>query len=166
MPPPWVSYLNEVCFFGRPTRETRAAFEQSLPAGHSLLTARGLEELLPLALEAAPTVEVRVPRDREMLPLPAAFLVDWMAREGDWAECEAHWMPLDGVRGLLCFEVIEGLLMNTLPVVLVPSLLEKTPRGPVTEAILEYARGGPRELLYEAREQLIHSSPSTRPRGA
>ena len=134
-------------------------------------------------------------QNRELLPLPAEFLVSWMAQvdedldalvsldvsEGlDLAELEG-WVDalaadfaaasrlmrptehLRGGQGGYYFELIQGLLRNTLPVVVVPELLRESPPPegwrPVVEGIAEYVRGGPRELLYEARMRLLDLVP-------
>ena len=136
---------------------------------------------------------------RELLPLPASFLEDWLGlvdeelqtlldlefgpELGD-AELEQLEQALDRLSSSLAegqqwqlpaahleggsaghyFELIQGLLRNTLPVVAVPELLQSAPApqawSDVAAAILEYSKGGPREYLYEAREELLRKVPA------
>ncbi len=136
---------------------------------------------------------------RELLPLPARFLEDWLplvddelqalldvdfgAELGDaeleqleqaldrlsegLAEGQQRQLPaahLEGGSAGHYFELIQGLLRNTLPVVAVPELLKSAPApqawSDVAAAILEYSKGGPREYLYEAREELLRKVPA------
>lgn len=62
------------------------------------------------------------------------------------------------------YEVIQGLLRNTLPVPAVPALFQQSnpPEAwrEVVDRLLEYSKGGPRELLYEARDLLLSLVPA------
>ena len=139
-------------------------------------------------------------QQRELLPLPASFLSEWIPQvDADLAEL-ADWEPeatiedetlaeltewvealvagfgesrplmksVEHLRGGAAghyYEVIQGLLRDTLPVVAVPALFESAnpPEAwsEVVEAMLEYTRGGPRELLYEARDMLLELVPGS-----
>ncbi len=148
------------------------------------------EEIVPLWTE----LSLWWGQNRELLTLPCEFLVNWIPQvdqdldalvshefEGDlagvtdWVEALAD--DFASARALLrdsshlrgtqagdYFELIQGLLANTLPVVVVAELFEQSPPPdswrPVVEAISEFARGGPRELLYQARTRLLDLVPS------
>ena len=138
-------------------------------------------------------------QQRELLPLPADFLCDWIPQLDqdlaelvdfepgpaiadqtlgelkDWVEALvgsfAEAAPLMGQVGHLrggaaghYYEVIQGLLRNTLPVPAVPALFQQSNppeawKG-VVDRLLEYSKGGPRELLYEARDELLSLVPA------
>ena len=137
-------------------------------------------------------------QQRELFPLPADFLSDWIAQmdvdldeltefepgqeiadatldelEGwvdavaqGFAEAATRMQPSGHLRGGPAghyYEVIQGLLRNTLPVPAVPALFEAAnpPEAwkSLVEAMLEYTKGGPRELLYEARDELLRLVP-------
>jgi len=138
-------------------------------------------------------------QQRELLPLPASFLADWIEQVDQDLSDLAEWQPgeaiedetlaeltewvdalaagfaesrqyMQGVEHLRggaaghYYEVIQGLLRNTLPVVAVPALFDSSEPpeawGDVVEAMLEYTKGGPRELLYEARDLLLQLVPA------
>lgn len=96
-----------------------------------------------------------------------AQLTEWVEAVADgFAEARQQLKTVEHLRGGPAgyyFEVIQGLLRNSLPVVAVPELLDssKPPDGwrDVVDAMLEYTRGGPRELLYEARDKLLELVP-------
>lgn len=128
-------------------------------------------------------------QQRELLPLPAEFLCSWIpqvdqdltelmdaspeelpewldALAESFAEAQGLMLPVGHLRGGAAghyYEVIQGLLRNTLPVPAVPGLFTASSppeawRG-VVDRMLEYTKGGPRELLYEAREELVRLVP-------
>lgn len=131
-------------------------------------------------------------QQRELLPLPADFLVEWIPQvdqdlaelvdceasveelaewldglAGSFAEAQALMLPVGHLRGGAAghyYEVIQGLLRNTLPVPAVPGLFtaSEPPEAwqGVVDRMLEYTKGGPRELLYEAREELLRLVPA------
>ncbi len=138
-------------------------------------------------------------QQRELLPLPAEFLAEWipqvdqdlaeladfspdgpitdevLADLTDWVEALAagfgeaseRMQAVGHLRGGAAghyYEVIQGLLRNTLPVPAVPGLF--TASNPpeawqgVVDRMLEFTKGGPRELLYEARDELLRLVPA------
>lgn len=137
-------------------------------------------------------------QNRELLPLPAEFLGEWisqvdqdlaeltdweagaqiddqtLAQLEEWVEAVADGFTqarqrlksvehLRGGQPGYYFEAIQGLLRNSLPVVAVPELLNSSspPESwrEVVDAMLEFTKGGPRELLYEARDKLLELVP-------
>ncbi|MBS2033604.1 hypothetical protein JST97_01345 [bacterium] len=134
-------------------------------------------ELLPLPCEFLCEWLGQVDQDLAELtdfePGPAiadptlAELTDWVedlaASFGEAAQQMGTVAHLRGGAAGHYFEVIQGLLRNTLPVPAVPALFEQSnpPEawGGVVERLLEYSKGGPRELLYEARDQLLRLVP-------
>lgn len=78
-----------------------------------------------------------------------------------FAQAQASMVSVDYLRGGQAgqyYELIQGLLRNTLPVFTAVSLFSASepPSAwqPVVDDILNYTKGGPRELLYRAREKL------------
>jgi hypothetical protein len=132
-------------------------------------------------------------QNRDVLVLPAAFASEWIPEVDEQLEhllnledpvdrdqledcidelhsgfSEAHsaLRSADHLRGGPAghyFELIQGLLRNTVPVVAVPALFDTSPPPeawkPVVDNILNYTKGGTRELLYEAREELLRLVP-------
>lgn len=137
-------------------------------------------------------------QQRELLPLPADFLLEWIPQvdqdlaeltdfspEGaisdealadltDWVdalaasfgEASGRMQATAHLRGGAAghyYEVIQGLLRNTLPVPAVPGLFAASnpPEAwqGVVDRMLEFTKGGPRELLYEARDELLRLVP-------
>ena len=138
-------------------------------------------------------------QQRELLPLPAEFLCEWipqvdqdlaeladfepgpsiseevLADLTDWVEAlaesfgeaSARMQSAGHLRGGAAghyYEVIQGLLRNTLPVPAVPGLFtaSQPPEAwqGVVDRMLEFTKGGPRELLYEARDELLRLVPA------
>lgn len=84
-----------------------------------------------------------------------------------FAEASTHLAQVGHLRGGASghyYEVIQGLLRNTLPVPAVPALFQQSnpPEAwrEVVDRLLEYSKGGPRELLYEARDLLLSLVPA------
>ena len=96
-----------------------------------------------------------------------ADLTDWVdALAAGFAEAQRRMQATGHLRGGAAghyYEVIQGLLRNTLPVPAVPGLF--TAANPpeawqgVVDRMLEFTKGGPRELLYEARDELLRLVP-------
>jgi len=97
-----------------------------------------------------------------------AELTDWVdALAGSFAEASSHMLATGHLRGGAAghyYEVIQGLLRNTLPVPAVPGLFmaSNPPEAwqGLVDRMLEFTKGGPRELLYEAREELLRLVPA------
>lgn len=180
-PIPLVGAGLEECFEALPDAPNRAVF--------------WAESVRPLFVE----LSFWWGQQREMLPLPADFLCEWIpqvdqdlaeladfssddgisdsvladltdwvdALAGSFGEAAGHMQATGHLRGGAAghyYEVIQGLLRNTLPVPAVPGLfMASSPpeawQG-VVDRMLEFTKGGPRELLYEARDELLRLVPA------